>query len=99
MFILMDKPIAASWFELGTILEIQPAYGFDLALPPPQIVNPLSLPSSLLSPQASAACIFISWETHDTSYPSYPPCIFFFHPSLVLYKSLMSGADKIINDS
>lgn len=96
MFILMDKPTAASWFELGTIPEIQPAYGFDLALPPPQIVNPLSLPSSLLSPQASTACIFISWEIHYTSYPF---CIFFFHPPLVLYKPLMTGVDKIISDS
>lgn len=68
MFILMDKPRAASWFELGTILEIQPAYGFDLGLPPPQILNPLSPSSPFLSPQATIACIFISWES---CYPSY----------------------------
>lgn len=91
MFILMDKPRATSWFEFGTILEIQPASGFDLALPCPQILNPLSPSSPFLFTQATIASIFISWES---CYPSYPSPHDHDHPPLLPYKPLMIGADK-----
>lgn len=48
MFIFMDKPRATGWFEFVTMLENQPASGFDLALPRPHTLNPCS-PSLPLS--------------------------------------------------
>lgn len=94
MFILMDKPKADSWFELGTILEIQPAYGFDLALPSPPILNPLSPSSPFLSPQATIACIFISWESCYPSYPSpHDHSLIFFLFVLSLALTLLQAPD------
>lgn len=68
MFIFMDKPRASGWFEFGTIQDIRPASGFDLALPRPHTLNPCS-PSSPF-PQATISRIFISWESYNPSYPT-----------------------------
>lgn len=78
MFILMDKPTAASWFELGTILEIQPAYGFDLALPPPQIVSPLS---TILLTLSTGLYMPVSSFPGKLTIPLIP-LIYFLSPSL-----------------
>lgn len=97
MLIFMDKPKATSWFELGTILEIQPAYGFGLAPSPP--LSPFSI--IRLSLLMVHCCLCLNFlETLPQPFmlhPMTPFLIILKSPFLTQYQPQSNWADTIIN--
>lgn len=106
MFILMDKPRASSWFQFGTIQEIQPPSGSGLAAPPPpppphpQVLNPSACPSCISTGHSYMHLHFLGKLLSHLFTPllSSPRWSNRLLPSSPYASPSMTGADKVIND-